>query len=59
MLMWMRKVRPTPTVLNIINQRLSTETAKYPLRRVEVKTFTISAGTQSKIEDHLFSRTDA
>ena len=54
MLMWVRKVRPTPTVLNTINQRLSTEMAKYPLRRVEVKTFTISAGTQSKIEDHLF-----
>ena len=54
MLMWVRKVRPTPTVLNTINQRLSTEKAKYPLRRVEVKTFTISAGTQSKIEDHLF-----
>ena len=33
---------------------LNTETAKYPLRRVEVKTFTVSAGTQSKIEDHLF-----
>ncbi|XP_022301109.2 uncharacterized protein F54H12.2-like [Crassostrea virginica] len=54
MLMWVRKVRPTPTVLNAINQRLNTETAKYPLRRVEVKTFTIGAGTHSKIEDHLF-----
>nr|XP_022311101.1 uncharacterized protein F54H12.2-like [Crassostrea virginica] len=54
MLMWVRKVRPTPTVLNAINQGLNTETAKYPLRRVEVKTFTIGAGTHSKIEDHLF-----
>ena len=54
MLMWVRKVRPTPTVLNAINQRLNTETAKYPLRRVEVKTFTVARGTQSKIEDHLF-----
>nr|XP_022316764.1 uncharacterized protein F54H12.2-like [Crassostrea virginica] len=54
MLMWVRKVRLTPTLLNAINQRLNTETAKYPLRRVEVKTFTIGAGTQSKIEDHLF-----
>ena len=54
MLMWVRKVRPTATVLNAINQRLNTETAKYPLRRVEVKTFTIASGTQSKIEDHLF-----
>ena len=39
MLMWVRKVRPTATVLNSINQCLNTETAKYPLRRVEVKTF--------------------
>nr|XP_022294823.1 uncharacterized protein F54H12.2-like [Crassostrea virginica] len=54
MLMWMRKVRPAPSVLNTINQRLNTETAKYLLRRVEVKTFTIARGTQSKIEDHLF-----
>ena len=54
MLLWVRKVKPTPTVLNAINQRLNSETAKYPLRRVEVKTFTIPAGTQSKISDHLF-----
>lgn len=50
----MRKVKPAPTVLNAINQRLNTETAKYPLRRVEVKTFTIPNGIQSKISDHLF-----
>ena len=54
MFLWMRKVRPTTTVLNAINQRLNTETAKYPLRRVEVKTFTIATGTQPKTEDHLF-----
>ena len=54
MLMWVRKVRPTATVLNSINERLNTETAKYPLRRVEMKTFTIARGTRSKIEDHLF-----
>ncbi|XP_052695795.1 uncharacterized protein F54H12.2-like [Crassostrea angulata] len=53
-LLWVRKVKPTPTVLNAINQRLNTETAKYPLRRVEVKTFTIPNGIQSKISDHLF-----
>ena len=52
MFLWVRKVRPTTTVLNAINQRLNTETAKYPLRRVEAKTFTIATGTQPKIEDH-------
>lgn len=54
MLLWVRKIKPTPTVLYAINQRLNAETAKYPLRRVEVKTFTIPTGTQSKISDHLF-----
>ena len=54
MLLWVRKVRPSPSVVNVINQRLNTETAKFPLRRVEVKTFTIGSGVQSQIEDHLF-----
>lgn len=54
MLLWVRKVKPTATVLNAINERLNSETAKFPLRRVEVKTFTIPQGTQSKITDHLF-----
>lgn len=48
-LLWVRKVKPTPTVLNAINQRLNSEIAKYPLRRVEVKTFTILNGNQSAI----------
>jgi hypothetical protein len=52
--LWMRKVKPVPTVVNLMNQKLSTQTAKYPLRRVEVKTFTIPTGAQSKITDHLF-----
>ena len=29
--------------------------AKFPIRRVEVKTFTISSGTRYKIEDHLLT----
>lgn len=41
-------------MLNAINERLNLETAKYPIRRVDVKTFTIPTGTQSKICDHLF-----
>jgi hypothetical protein len=54
MVLWVRKVKPAPTIINLINQKLSTQTAKYPLRRVEVKTFIIPSGTQSKINDHLF-----
>ncbi|XP_062604306.1 uncharacterized protein F54H12.2-like [Saccostrea cucullata] len=54
MVLWVRKVKPAPTLMNQINQNLNTHRAKYPLRRVEVKTFTIPTGTQSKITDHLF-----
>ena len=53
MLLWVRKVRPTPTVLNAINQRLNTETAISSLRSGS-QTFAIPTGTQSKISDHLF-----
>ena len=32
MLLLVRKVKPTPTVLNASNQRLKSKTIKYPLR---------------------------
>jgi hypothetical protein len=49
MVLWVRKVKLAPTIINLINQQLSNQTAKYPLRQVEVKTFTIPNSTQSKI----------
>ena len=49
-----RKVKPIATLLNQMNEQMNTSTAKFPLRRVEVKTFTIPAGTRSKITDHLY-----
>ena len=49
-----RKVKPIATLLNQLNEQMNATTAKYPLRRVEVKTFTIPAGTRSKITDNLF-----
>ena len=55
MVLYVRKVRPMPGVLNQVNQMLNTATAKYPLRRVEVKSFTIPAGTRSKITDNVFA----
>lgn len=48
--MWVRKI---PAIQKAINQRLNSETVKYPLR-VEMKTFTIATVSQSKITDHLF-----
>ena len=55
MIMYVRKVKPMPGVLNRINQMLNTTTAKYPIRRVEVKSFTILTGTRSKITDNVFA----
>jgi len=39
--LFVRKVRPAPSVLLAHNQTLSRTNAKYPLQRCEVKTFTI------------------
>jgi len=52
--LYVRRVEVLPKVGNDISHTLSRTTAKYPIRRVEVKTFTIAAGLRSKIEDHLF-----
>ena len=55
MVMYVRKVKPMPGVMNRVNQMLNTTTAKYPIRRVEVKSFTIPTGTRSKITDNVFA----
>ena len=52
--LYVRRVEVLPKVGNDISHTLSRTTAKYPIRRVEVKTFTITNGLRSKIEDHLF-----
>ncbi|XP_062611654.1 uncharacterized protein F54H12.2-like [Saccostrea cucullata] len=49
MILWVRKVKPTAVMMNTINQSLNTHRAKYPLRRVEVKTFTIPIGTSLRL----------
>ena len=50
-----RNVQLLPAISNELNQTIANHNAKFPIRRVEVKTFTISSGTRSKIEDHLFT----
>ena len=52
--LFVRRVEVLPKVGNDISHTLSRTTAKYPIRRVEVKTFTIPRGQHSMIEDHLF-----
>ena len=49
-----RTVQLLPAITNDLNQTIAQKQAKFPIRRVEVKTFTINAGLRSKIEDHLF-----
>ena len=43
-----------PAITNNLNQAIAQKQAKFPIRRVKVKTFTINTGLRSKIEDHLF-----
>ena len=49
-----RTVQLLPAITNDLNQAIAQKQAKFPIRRVEVKTFTINTGLRSKIEDHLF-----
>ena len=49
-----RYVQLLPTIANDLNQTIAQHNAKLPIRRVEVKTFTIGTGLRSKTENHLF-----
>ena len=49
-----RYVQLLPATANDLNQSIARSSAKFPIRRAEVKTFTIGTGLRSKIEDHLF-----
>lgn len=52
--LFVRKVKINPSILIAHNRALGVTTAKYPITRVEIKTFTIAADIQSKSIDHLF-----
>ena len=49
-----RKVKPNPSIQLAHTKALQHGTAKYPLRRVEVKTFTIPQGNRSFSKESLF-----
>ncbi|XP_019617759.1 PREDICTED: uncharacterized protein F54H12.2-like [Branchiostoma belcheri] len=51
---FLRKVNLLPTYQLSIESRLNKETAKYPLRRIKVKPFTISQGNHTVSNDNLF-----
>ena len=50
-----RNVQLLPAISNELNQTIAHHNATFPIRRVEVKTFTVSSDTRSKIEDHLLT----
>ena len=47
-----RNVQFLPTIANDLNQTIAHHNAKFPIRRVEVKT--VGTGLRSKVEHHLF-----
>ncbi|KAE8751382.1 hypothetical protein FOCC_FOCC001955, partial [Frankliniella occidentalis] len=54
-----RKVKINPSILIAHSKVLATTPAKYPLKRVEMKSFTINAGLKSKIIDSAIQGTMA
>ena len=55
MTLFVRKVKPNPAVQLAHVKALQHSTAKYPLRRVEVKSFTVPTGNRSITKENLFS----
>lgn len=49
------KVKLNPTLLNSLSSQLTKTNAKYPVRRSEIKTFTVPAGERQKCKDGLFT----
>ena len=52
--LFVRKVKPNPAVKLAHFKALQHGTAKYPLRRVEVKSFTVPTGNRSITKENLF-----
>ena len=51
--LWVRRCKVSPSVLLAHSKTLESGTAKYPLTRVELKTFTLPSGIQSKTLDNV------
>lgn len=52
--LWIRRCKVSPTVLLAHSKTLQTGTAKYPITRVELKTFTLASGIRNKTLDNVF-----
>ena len=52
--LFVRKVKPNPAIQLAHVKALEHATAKYPIRRVELKTFTIPTGSLSAVKENLY-----
>lgn len=52
--LWIRRCKISPTALLAHSKTLQTGTAKYPITRVELKTFTLPSGIRNKTLDNMF-----
>ena len=52
--LFVRKIKPNPSVQLAHIKALQHGTAKYPLRRVQLKTFTVSRGNMTITKENLF-----
>lgn len=52
--LFVRKVKPNPAVSTAIERALQKDTAKYPMKRVLIKSFAIPTGSMHAVQDNLF-----
>ena len=52
--LFVRKVKPNPAVSTAIERALQKDTAKYPMKRVLLKSFAIPKGSLNAVQDNLF-----
>lgn len=52
--MLVKKVKPTPSILNAHAATLLTSTAKYPFRKCDIRTHTVNAGLRSTMMNNVF-----
>ena len=52
--LWVRRCKVSPTVLLAHNSAIQSATVKYPITRVDVKTFTLPSGIRNKTLDNVF-----
>ena len=52
--LYVRRMRVKPAVINGHSKGLTTQNAKYPVNHVDITTFTITKGSRNYIKDHMY-----